>query len=218
MENSFFSDFKLAVLRPKEFINSRFLTTPRARIERLGFSSMMFGLVAGNLMSLALCFIAAKSFLQNPEPYIEALKSLGINQEGFVELIALQKAHSLLLIILSPFICFMVPHIYGGLLFLLFWILMPLLREKLDFFRIMDVASISICGVAYYAIPLFGPLIAIILVAINSSRALMVSFQIGTFMRVASVILAVYFCFFLGSATLQLAAAALVPILQRLHI
>jgi hypothetical protein len=88
MEISFFSDLKLAVFRPQEFINSRFLTTPRARIERLGFSAMMFGLVAGNLISLALCFMAAKSFLQNPEPYIEALKSLGINQEGFVELIA----------------------------------------------------------------------------------------------------------------------------------
>lgn len=202
----FLNDLMMAIFKPTQFYTERFPVLSRLRIQLLGFVGVFVGLIGGNLLTYGLSVLAGQEFLINPEPYLEALKKLAVDSGQFVDLLNVQKGYSLLLIMLSPFISYMAPHLFGGALFAFLWLFAPSDRTKFDFPRTMDLASISLCSMLFYIIPGIGPLIAVILVAINASRGLRIAYNINGLMKTTCVLLAVYICFFLSAASLQLLA------------
>lgn len=203
---SFVSDFLNAVFKTTLFYQERFLKISRARIQLLGFAGIFFGLIVGNLITYLLVNTAKAQFILDKEPYLEALKALNIGVDQFHELLSVQKAYSLLLVVLSPFIGYMGAHLFGGALFFLIWLLMPQDRSKLDFNKAFDVASIALCSMIFYIIPGVGPLLAVIMVAVSASRGLALSYNITGFAKVTCVLIACYICFFISGASLQLLA------------
>jgi len=210
----FLRDFLLAVFKPKKFFTERFLNISKTRIEFLGIVGIFCGIVLGNLFTYALASLAGRDFLINPEPYMKALASLNIDSAQFVDLLVVQKSYSLLLIILSPLISYMGAHIFGGALYALMWLLMPLDRPKLEIGRTMNVASIALCSIIFYIIPGLGPLIAVVMVAINTSTGLRIAYNVVGFLKASCVLVAVYICFFFSAASLQLLAYPFSKFLQ----
>lgn len=203
---SLINDLIMAAFKPTKFYTERFLLLDKTRIQLLGFLGVLFGLVFGNLITYGLSTLVGQEFMRNPETYLNALKSLDLAEMQFVELLAVQKTYSLLLVALSPLIGYMAPHLFGSAVFGLLWLLMPAEREKLNLHRVMDLASISLCSMLFYMIPGVGPLIAVTMVAINISTGLRFLYSIVGFMKASCVMLAVYICFFLSAASLQLLA------------
>jgi hypothetical protein len=210
----FLRDFWTAVFKPSKFFTERFSAISKTRIEFLGFVGIFCGIALGNLFTYALASVAAREFLINPEPYMQALASLKIESAQFVELLVVQKAYSLMLIIVSPLISYMGSHIFGGALYALIWLLMAQDRQKLDVQRTMNVASIALCSVIFYIIPGVGPLIAVVMVAINTSKGLRLLYNVVGFLKASCVLVAVYICFFLSAASLQLLAYPFSKLLQ----
>lgn len=202
----FFSDLLMAVFKPTKFFTERFPLISRTRISLLGFFGIFIGLVLGNALTYILSTVAGKEFLVNPEPYASALQRLNLDSAQFIDLLVVQKAYSLLLIILAPLISYMGSHLFGGALFALLWLLMPQEREKLNVHRVMDVASIGLASMIFYAIPGIGPLIAVVMVALNTSRGFAIAYGIAGFLKASCILIAIYICFFLSAASLQLLA------------
>lgn len=205
-EIPFIKDMQMAIFQPSLMFSSRFLAMPRQRIERLGFICVFLALLVGNLITYGLSSLAASQYVLNPAAYTEAFNTLGIDPSSFLDLIGVQKAYALLLVVFSPVIAFMAPHLFGGALFAFLWIFLPHERSKFDFYRIMDLASVAMCSLSFYIIPLIGPLIAVILIAVNCSRALKAVYGLSGLTQVSAVILSVYIFFFLGATSLQLLA------------
>ncbi len=205
-KTTFLSDFKLALFSPRVFFQHRFLLLEAKRIHILGFIGVFFGLVLGSLINYGVSVLVTEDYASRPELYQSAIASLGLEPQGFIELLGLQRSYALVLGLLSPLIAYMAHHVFGGAVFAFLWLLARKPDMKLDFFRVMECASISLSAMIFYAVPIIGPLLAVTLVTINLSRALYVHYKMVGFMKAMSILSAVYICFFLSAATLQLLA------------
>lgn len=206
MDKSFFKDLLSILFSPKQFLKQRFLKLSSTRIFYLGYCGVFLGLVGGSLVTYWFSNLVSNDFTHNSEPYLAALKSLSLSGEEFLELLKTQRAYSLLLALLSPVIAYMAPHLFGGALFVFLYLLVRQQEKKLNFFEIMECSSISLVAMIFYILPGIGPLLAIVLVSINVSRALYIRYKLSGFMKVMAIISALYVCFFLSSASLQLLA------------
>lgn len=208
------SDIASLLFSPHRFLKERFLKLESSRIYLLGFIGVFLGLLLGSLINLLFCHLILQDFLSNSEPYLTVLEGLGIKQDNFLELLKAQRAYSIMLAVLSPIIAYIAPHLFGGALFVFLWLFNWSQNNKLNFFRVMECSAISLAFVAYYTIPGLGPLIALILLGINLSRALSMQYKLIGFVKIVSIISAIYFCFVLTSITLQLLA---IPIARMLN-
>ncbi|HXW53318.1 MAG TPA: hypothetical protein VEL47_04340, partial [Myxococcota bacterium] len=132
----------------------------------------------------------------------------------FVELVRAQQAYCVLLMILSPVLSYIAPHLFGGALFVFLWSLARPENTKFDFFKVMDCASISLASMAFYAVPLIGPMLSAVMVFINVSRALRAQYQLVGFAKVVAILTTMYLCFLLSTTSLQLLAVPLAGILK----
>lgn len=201
-----FNDLITLWFRPQLFFTKRFLELDSYRMRILGFIGILLGLALGSFVTYMLSSYVIKEFSQNPAEYLTAVKNLGLDNKSFVEMLSLQKAYALVLGFLSPVIAFMAPHIFGGTVFAFLWLLIRGSDQKLDFLRVLDCTSVSLSSMIFYAIPVVGPLVALFIVGINLSRALLVSQALGGFMKTMGIIMAMYICFFVSAASLQLLA------------
>lgn len=201
-----FNDLIMLWFRPTTFFSTRFLVLDSFRLRILGFLGVFLGLLLGSLSTYALSSYVIKEFSLRPDEYIAAIKNLGLDNAGFLEMLALQKAYALVLGILSPVIAFMAPHIFGGAVFAFLWLLMRGSEQKLELAQAIDCASAALGSMIFYAIPAVGPLIALFMTGINLSRALFVQQGLIGFMKTMGIVMAMYICFFVSAASLQLLA------------
>lgn len=201
-----FNDLIMLWFRPTTFFSTRFLKLDSNRLRVLGFLGVFLGLLLGSLSTYALSTYVIKEFSLHPDEYLAAIKNLGLDNAGFLEMLDLQKAYALVLGILSPVIAFMASHIFGGAVFAFLWLLMRGSEQKLDFAKVMDCASVSLGCMVFYAIPAVGPLVALFMIGINLSRALFIKQGLSGFMKTMGIVMAMYICFFVSAASLQLLA------------
>jgi hypothetical protein len=206
LKTTFFSDFRLALFSPRVFFANRFLLLDRRRIHAFGFIGVFLGLSIGSLINYGVSVLVSSDFLARPELYQSAISSLGLKPEGFVELLSLQRSYAVVMGALSPLIAYMAHHVFGGALFAFLWLLARKPEVKLDFFRVLECASMALASMIFYAVPIIGPLLALTMVTINVSRALLVQYKMVGFMKAMSILSAIYICFFLSAATLQMLA------------
>ncbi len=211
---SIFMDLRGILFSPKSFFQNRFVQLSSKQIFVLGFLGTLFGLLVGSAFLASLSHVLLQEFAKNPEPYLAAIKSLSLSNEGFAELVRTQQAYCFLIIILSPILSYIAPHLFGGALFIFLWSLVKPENSKLDFFKIMDCASISLTSMAFYCVPLIGPILSAIMVFVNVSRALKAQYKIVGFMKVMAILTAMYICFLLASTSLQLLAVPLAGVLK----
>jgi len=200
------NDLILLWFRPTTFFSTKFPKLDSNRCRILGFLGVLIGLLLGSLSTYALSTYVIKEFSRHPDEYLAAIKNLGLDNSGFLEMLALQKAYALVLGVLSPVIAFMAPHIFGGAVFAFLWLVMRGSEPKLDFAKIMDCASVSLAYMAFYAIPAVGPLLALFMIGLNLSRALFIQQGLSGFMKTMGIVMAMYICFFVSAASLQLLA------------
>lgn len=205
-ELSFFSDLKGVLFSPKAFFETRFLKLSSRRIFVLGFFGTTLGLLLGSLFTLLLSIKLVSDYGLNQSSYDTALKNLGLTSEQFLEMLKLQEAYNLLIVVLSPLISYMAPHLLGGALFGLLWILAKPQNLEISFLRVLECTAISLTAMAWHIIPGIGPIIAVVMVMLNLSRSIAVSYQLFGLMKAMGILSAVYLCFFLASASLQLLA------------
>lgn len=179
------------------------------RIFVLGFLGMFLGLLLGGLSTMFLSIMVEGDFAQNHKAYDEALKNLQISAPNFLEVLKLQKTYNLLLAVLSPLISYMAPHLLGGALFGLLWLLAKPQNLSLSFPRVLECTAISLSAIFWHILPGIGPLIALVMIMLNISRSLAIQYQLVGFMKVLGIISAVYLCSSLASASLQLLAMPL---------
>lgn len=213
--DSFIGDFKSALFSPRPFFLTRFLAVDGQRLFLMGFLGMLIGLVGGNFISWLLSDVVAQNWLLNKDIYLKAAEALGLDEKTFLELIKTQKAYSLLLLFLSPVISYMAPHIFGGALFIFTSLLARPNEKPITFPEVLRCTSASLISMAWYILPVFGPMIAMVMLGMNTMRALYQSFKIQGFMVGMSVFSALYVSFFLSSATLQLLAQPLSAMLSK---
>lgn len=207
-KKSFTRDFMSLVFRPRSFLENNFSSLSKVRINNLGFFGCLFGLLVGGLINFFLASIVSSDLQNQPELYTLALDTLGLGAADFQSMLQEQRAYAIVLCFLSPVIAFMAPHIYGGALFISLWTLAKKPDAKLDFSKTLDCANLSLASMAFYAIPAIGPLVAIILVAINSSRSIFQAYKISGIMKSLSIFSALYISFFVSSSTLHILAQA----------
>lgn len=205
-KTTFLSDFKLALFSPRVFFEHRFLGLDAKRLHALGFAGVFLGLGLGSLINYGVTTLVTNDYLVRPELYQSAINSLGLEGKGFVDLLSLQRSYALLMGILSPLIAYMAHHVFGGAVFVFLWLLARKPDMKLEFLRILECASIALCSMFFYAVPIIGPLLAVTMVTINLSRALLVQYKMVGFMKAMSILSAIYICFFLSAATMQMLA------------
>lgn len=203
----FFNDMMRAFFSPRLFFQQRFLELSGKRIHSIGFIGIFVGILLGSLITYGISLFVGNDFSARPEVYQSALENIGgLSREEFLQIVKLQRAYSLLMAILSPFIAFMAHHLYGGALFIFLWILAKNREQNLELSRVMECASAALASMIFYAIPLIGPFVAVVMVVINTSRALFINYKMLGFMKSMSILMAVYICFFLSTASLQIVA------------
>jgi hypothetical protein len=200
--------------RPIKFFTIRFLSIDSSRLRIIGFIGTALGLFLGGIFTYLFTNYVLHAFSLHPEEYAQAIKNLNLDKNAFFEMLKLQKAYSLVLAVLSVVIAYMAPHIFGGAIFAFLWLLVRNSETKLDFMRILDCVSVALGSMIYYAIPVFGPVIAMFMVGINLSRALFIDQKLIGFMKIMGIIMAMYFCFFVSAASLQLLAVPVAAWLQ----
>lgn len=211
---SLLSDLRGVLLSPQRFFNERFLQMESKSIFILGYLGTFFGLFLGSVFTAVISHVMVTDFTNNPEPYLATIKSLGLTESSFLELIKAQKAYCILMIVLSPLLAYIAPHLLGGALFIFLWLLVRPEKTKPSFLRVMECTAMALTSVAYYGLPLLGPFVALVMVVLNVSRAITVQYQIIGFMKIMSVLSAIYICFFLASTSLQLLAMPLAAMLK----
>jgi predicted lysophospholipase L1 biosynthesis ABC-type transport system permease subunit len=211
---SLFGDLFAVLFSPKSFFKERFMAIESKWIFACGFIGIFFGVLIGSALMVGFSEAIIRDFLSNKEPYVTAIKSLGLTEEGFSKLIELQRAYCLLLLVMSPVLAYVIPHLFGGALFFFLWSLLRGTNSKFTHAGVMNTAAISLTSVAFYALPVIGPFIAAIMVFVNSSRALFVQYQISGFVKAICILLSMYVCFFLVTTTLQVMAMPLAEILK----
>ncbi len=202
---SIIKDFFHLLFSPRKFFEQRFVHVSSRRIFVLGFIGVFFGILVGNVLTLFGAQYVLEDFTRDQTPYVTAFKSLGLDADSFTALIKAQFAYSVLLICLSPVIAYIAPHLFGGALYFFMWLLYRP-NNEFAFQRVMECAAIALTAVAFYAVPGVGALIALILVGVNTSRAITTGLKLVGFLKVISIISAMYICFFLTNASLQLLA------------
>ncbi|USN51349.1 MAG: hypothetical protein H6731_02780 [Myxococcales bacterium] len=213
-KKSFLSDARLVFFSSRRFLEERFLLLPAKRIFALAFLGVFLGLGLGGLINYAISLAVEHDFLDRVEMYHSALAALGLDKDSFIEMLKLQRSYSFLLAVLSPVIAYMAPHIFGGALFIFLRLLVRLPEIKIDFFHTMECASVALCSMIFYAIPFIGPLLAVTLVVLNLSRALFKQYKMTGFMKGMSIFSALYLCFFIPAATLQVLAQNMVHLFK----
>lgn len=204
--DSFMMDFKSALFSPRQFFSNRFMAVDGKRLFLMSFLGMLLGLAGGNFISWILSDVIAQNWLLNKDIYLKAAQTLGLDEKTFLELIHTQKAYSLLILFLSPVISYMAPHIFGGALFIFTSLLARPHEKPITFPETFRCASASLTSMAWYMLPVFGPMVALVMLGMNTMRAFYQCFKIQGFMLGMSIFSALYVSFFLGSATLQLLA------------
>jgi hypothetical protein len=210
----FLSDLNGMLFSPKRFIKERFLKMSSRQIFILSFVGIFLGLLCGNIVTALLSRAIEINFVNNKESYLAAIQSLGFTEHGFLELVHVQRAYALLLIVLSPLISYIAPHLLSGALFVILWLVIRPEKTKIAFLKVMECVAISLTSVAYYMVPIFGPIIALCMVGINLSGALLVQYQMMGFLKIMSIVSALYICFFLSSGTLQILAVQCAPLFK----
>lgn len=208
-KDTFISDLRTVLFSPKRFFETRFMDLSSKRIFALGFFAMTVGLLFGSLITWNLSILMESNVQANPSAYTEVFKSLQVSAANFSEILKIQKAYILLVAFLSPLISYMAPHLFGGALFGLLWLLTKPQNLEISFARVFECAAISLTGLFWYIVPAVGPLVAMVMVMLNISRSLAKVYKLYGFMKAMGILSAVYLCFFLGSATLQLLALPL---------
>lgn len=202
--SSFGRDFFQMLFSSRRLFETRFFDLPSRRIFLLGFFGVFFGLLVGSLINVVFSRAVLQDFAKDAAPYASIIESLGLSAQSFVELLKAQQAYSLMIALFSPVIAYVAPHLFGGALYLFLWLLYR--PQQFSFHRVMECSALSLTSVAYYVVPGLGPLIAIISVGINTSRALAAQYKLIGFLKIMAIISAMYLCFFLTSATFQLLA------------
>lgn len=211
---SFTRDVFNVLFSSRQFFANRFMSVTSRRLFFMGFWGTFLGLLVGSLVSLVFAESVTADLMKNQELYTNALQTLGLSEPAFLDLMKAQKAYSMLMAILSPLIAYMAPHIFGGALYIFLWLLLRPTNTAISFSRVMDCSSAALTSMAWYILPTFGPFIALVMVGLNVSRALFQQYQLVGFLKVMSVISAIYISFFLSSASLQLVAKPLMEILK----
>lgn len=211
---SFINDFFGVLLSPRQFFKDRFLQVSARRLFGLGFIGTLLGLGLGSSLNYIFSNFVLSDFLVHKEIYQSALQSLGLAERDFIELLHAQRAYAILMACLSPLIAYMASHIFGGALYIFLWLLARPQNNTINFSRVVLCAEASLTAMAYYILPAFGPLIAIIMIGYNVSKALEKQFQLVGFMKALSIFSAMYITFFLTAATLQLLAHPLAQFLR----
>jgi hypothetical protein len=203
-------DIFFLCFKPSSFFNDRFLKRDSRSLRVMSFISTALGLSLGGFISFILTSYVLKNFNINPEYYNNILQNLDLNNNSFLQMLSLQKAYSLLLIFLSIIIAYMAPHILGGAIFAFLWLLIRDSERKIEFMPIFDCVNAALCSMLLYGLPLIGPLLALFSVGVNLSRALFLRMHIHGFLKAMGIIMALYLCFFVSAASLQLLAHPLV--------
>jgi len=211
---TFINDLMSILFSPTRFFEQRFKAMQSKEIFILGFVGVFLGLALGSGLMAILAQWLLTEFDRDPQPYLAAIKSLGLTSDGFVELVKAQRAYSILLVILSPLFGYIAPHLFGGALYLFLWSLIKPEKDKIDFFKVLDCASISLTSMAFYCIPLIGPFLSFIMVLLNTSRVLAIQYQLVGFMKILAILTAMYLCFFLTSTTMQLLSQPLAGLIK----
>lgn len=206
----FFRDLQQAFFSPRKFLEHRFLHMSAKRIHAIGFMGIFIGILVGSLGTYAITVWVSGDFSVRPELYEMALKNIGgLSQKDFSELLSLQRTYSLLMAALSPLIAYMAHHVYGGALFIFLWILAKNREQPIELSRVMECASASLASMIFYMIPMIGPFVALVMVIVNTSRSLLICYKMLGFMKIMSIIMAVYISFFLSTGSLQIIAQQL---------
>jgi hypothetical protein len=208
------SDLKGVLFAPKVFIEQRFLKLTSKRIFVMSGICVFLGLLLGSLLTLLFSHYVLKDYSLQAEAYQKAIKSLGLDDKNFLELLKAQRAYSLLLAILSPVIAYIAPHLFGGALFIFLRLFTGAQNKTLNFFRVMECSAIALTSFAYYVIPAVGPIITLVLLAVTTSRALAIEYRLVGFMKIIAILSAIYFCAILTSTTLQLLSAPIAGLLK----
>jgi hypothetical protein len=201
------SDFKKLLFSPKAFFENRFLKLSSKQIYSLSFLGIIIGLGLGGLLSFFLSRLLKADFSLHESSYESMLKNLELSSKNFSDLLNIQESYNLIVAVFSPLIAYMAPHILGGALFGLLWFLAK--PQEISFTRTLEISALCLTASAWCVIPGFGPLIAMIAIMLNLSRALAVQYKITGFLKALAILSAVYLCFFLGSTSLQLLAIPL---------
>lgn len=184
------------------------------QIISMGYGGVLLGLGLGNLITFSIAKLVISDFLVRSEPYDAALMTLGMSKEAFIDVLYLQQSYSLMMMVLSPVIAYMAPHVLAGALFIFLKLFVHVPDHKIEFSRVMECSRISLGTMLFYCIPAIGPLIALCAVAINLSRALYTHYKVSGFMKAMSIASALYVCFFISAASLQILAEQLTPHLK----
>ena len=202
---SFIKDLLQVLFSPRHFFAQRFCAVSSQRLFALSFVGIFFGVLVGNLLTMFFAHVVLQDFARDQSAYLVALDAFGLKANNFTELVEAQFAYSVLLACLSPIIAYVAPHLFGGALFIFMWLIYRP-NNQFDFHRVMECAAIALTSMAFYMVPGIGPLIALVAMGTNASRALTVHYKLTGFFKGMSIIFAMYLCFFLTSSTFQLLA------------
>lgn len=200
------SDLRWVLFSPKSFFKDRFLALSSKTIYALGFFGVLSGIIIGNLFTYLFSLLLLKDFSSNKEQYQALLEMLSISSDDFLVLITAQKTYSILLICCSPLIAYAAPHILGGALFFLLRLSWP---TKIKLSDVLECVSVSLAAVLFYALPILGSFIALIMVGLNLSRSLTARYKLTGFVKWLSIFSALYVSIFLSSISFQLLSQTL---------
>ncbi len=202
---SIFRDFFHLLFASRRFFSQRFSELSAQRIFGLSFIGVFAGALIGSLLTLSFSHYVLHDFMRDQTPYMAILTSLGLDAKSFPELLKEQQAYSLIVAFLSPVLAYGAPHLFGGALYLFLWLLYRP-SQQFEMPRVLECSAIGLVAMTFQIIPGIGPIFALIYVAVNTSRALAVQYKLVGFLKVMSIVSAMYLCSFLGSATLQMLA------------
>lgn len=194
----------MLLFKPQKFFAHRFLLLSNKKISYMSYAAIFLGIFLGNLISFVLTQYLIKDLAQHPDNYKNAAAALNGNIANFQLMLESQHSYSIILMIISPLIAFMAPHILGGALYV--FLLITPKPSKINLEELLLCVKTSLIAIAWYIIPGLGPLCAIIMISINLSKALYIKYQLDGLIKNVSIFLAMYISFILSSATLQMIA------------
>lgn len=198
MNNSFFYVLKKALFDPKFFSENIYGILPDNKKFLLGYLNILLGLILGSLFNLII--------LANYDLFLPAMEDslnlLNLKKETFLQVLQVQKYYSIISIILSPLLSYMLPHIIGGAL----WLFLNIGEKKYDLIKILNIVKASFSTMIFCAIPIIGPVIFIIKFSLLISRLLFVEFKLVGFVKTLSIIGSIYIGLFFGSDILKILA------------
>ncbi len=211
--NSFTRDFFQMLFSARSLLAERFGSLSSRRIFLLGFCGVFFGVLLGSLLNVFFARVVMEDFARSEAQYAAIIESLGLTAKSFIELLKAQQAYSLMLALFSPLIAYVAPHLFGGALYIFLWMIYRP-NNVFNLHRVVECSALALTAMMFYVIPGIGPLVAVIMVGVNISRALTAQYKIVGFFKIMSIVSAIYLCFFLTSATFQLLAPPFATLLE----